>query len=50
MNKKTREEIVAKFVAVDGFPPSAICKSESICKALSDKGTLFKKIQTMLCN
>ena len=26
-NEKTREEIVAKLVAVDGFPPSAICLS-----------------------
>ena len=30
MNKKTREEIVTKLVAVDGFPPSAVCKSEFI--------------------
>ena len=27
MNKKTREVIVAKLVAVNGFPPSAVCKS-----------------------
>ena len=27
MNKKTREEIIAKLVTVDGFTPSAICKS-----------------------
>ena len=39
-NKKTREEIVAKLVAVDGFPPSAVCKSEFICQAFSDKGML----------
>ena len=40
MNKKTREEILAKLVAVDGFPPSAVCKSESTCQAISDKGML----------
>ena len=43
MNKKIREEIVAKLAAVDGFPPSAVCKSEFICQAFSDKGMLFKK-------
>ena len=43
MNKKTREEIVAKLVAVDGFPPSAVCKSEFICHAFSDKGMKLKK-------
>ena len=43
MNKKTREEIVAKLVDVDGFPPSAICKSEFICQAFSDKGMFFPK-------
>ena len=37
MNKKTREEIVDKLAAVDGFPPSAVCKSEFICQAFSDK-------------
>ena len=40
MNKNTREEVVAKRVAVDGFPPSAVCKSEFICQAFSDKGML----------
>ena len=45
MNKNTREEIVAKLVAVDGFHPSAVCKSESICQAFSDKGKLFQKYQ-----
>ena len=40
VNKKTIEEIVAKLVAVDGLPPSAGCKSEFICQALSDKGML----------
>ena len=44
MNKKTREEIVAKLAAVDGFPPSVVCKREFICPAYSDKGMLFKKI------
>ena len=43
MNKKTREEIVAKLVAVDGFPPSVVCKSEFICQTFSDKGMLFPK-------
>ena len=43
MNKKTREEIVAKLVAVDGFPPSVVCKSEFICQAFSDKNMLFPK-------
>ena len=38
MNKKTREEIVTNLVAVDGLPPSAVCKSELICQAFSDKG------------
>ena len=37
-NKKTREKIFAKLVAVDGFPPSAVCKSEFICQAFGDKG------------
>ena len=41
MNKKTREVIVSKLVAVDGFHPSAVCKSEYICQAFSDKGLLF---------
>ena len=51
MNKKTRVEIVAKLVAVDGFPPSAIIKSEFICQAISDKGMLFfKKIRIMSGN
>ena len=40
MNKKTIEEIVAKLVAVDGFPPSAVGKSEFICQAFSDEGML----------
>ena len=39
MNKKTREEIVA----VDGFLPCAVCKSEFICHAFGDKGMLFLK-------
>ena len=43
MNKKTREEIVAKLVAVDGFPPSVFCKSEFICQAFGDTGMLFQK-------
>ena len=41
MNKNTRDKIVAKLVAVDGFPPSSVCKSEFICHAFSDKGMLF---------
>ena len=49
-NKKTREEIVAKLVAVYGFPPSAVYKSEFIGQDFSDKGILLKKIRTMLCN
>ena len=43
MNKKTREEIVAKLVAVDGFPPNAVCKSKFICQVFSDK-CMSKKI------
>ena len=50
MNKKTREEIIAKHVAVDDIPPSAVSKSEFICQDFSDKGTLFHKIYIMLCN
>ena len=44
MNKKTREEIFAKLVAVDGFPPSAVSKGEFICQGFCDKGMLFSKI------
>ena len=40
MNKKTRDVIIAKLVAVYGFPPSAVWKSEFICQAFSDKGML----------
>ena len=36
MNRKTRDEIVAKIVAADGFPPCAVCKSEFICQTFSD--------------
>ena len=43
MNKKTRDEITARLVAVDGFPPSVVCKSEIICQAFSDRGMIFKK-------
>ena len=43
MNKKTREEIIAKLVAVDGFPPSAVSKSEFIRQVFSDTGMLFQK-------
>ena len=43
MNKKNREKIDDKLVAVDGFPPSAVCKSEFICQAFSDKGMFFPK-------
>ena len=43
MNKKTIEEIVAKLVDADGLPPSAVCKSEFIRQAFSDKGMLFQK-------
>ena len=50
MNKETREEIVAKLVAVDGFPPSVVCKNEFICQAISDKGMLFQKIKIIVCN
>ena len=50
MNKNTREEIVVELVAVDGFPPSAVCKGEFICQAFSDRVMLFKKIRIMLCN
>ena len=39
MNKKTRYEIVA----ADGFPPSAVCKSEFICQAFNDKGKVLQK-------
>ena len=46
INKKTREEIVAKLVAVDGFSPSAVCKREFICHAFSDKGMLNKKSES----
>ena len=41
MNKKTIDVIVDKRVAVDGFLPSAVCKSEFIRQAFSDKGMLF---------
>ena len=41
MIKKTPEEIVDKLVAVDGFSPSALCKSEFICQSFSDKGMFF---------
>ena len=44
MNRKTREEIVAKHVAVDGSPPSVVCNSEFICLAFSDN-IAFKKKQ-----
>ena len=40
VNKKTREEIDDKLVVADGFPPSAVCKSEFIVLAFSDKGML----------
>ena len=43
MDKKTREEIVDKLVAVYGFPPSAVCKSEFICLAFNDKNMLFSE-------
>ena len=43
MNKKTKEEIIAKLVAVDGLPLSAICKIELICQAFSYKGMLFQE-------
>ena len=43
MNKRIRVEIVARLFAVYGFPPSAVCKSEFICQAFSDKGMLFQK-------
>ena len=43
MNKKTREEIDAKLVDVDGFPPSAVCKSEFIRQTFSDKDMLSQK-------
>ena len=50
-NKKTREEIVAKLVAVDAFPPSAVCMSEFICQAFSDKSMPFQEIRIMyVCN
>ena len=45
MNEKTGEEVAAKLVAVDGFPPSAVCGRELICQVFSDKGMLFKKYQ-----
>ena len=50
MIKTNRKEIVAKLVAVDGLPPSSVCKSEFICQAFSDKGMLFQKIIIMSCN
>ena len=31
VKKKTREEIIAKLVTVDGFPPRTGCTSEFIC-------------------
>ena len=40
----TLEETVAKLVAVDNFPPSALSKSEFIRQALSDKGMPLPKI------
>ena len=43
MKKKTTEEMVAKFVAVDGFPPSNVSKGEFICQAFRDKGMLLPK-------
>ena len=39
MNRKNKK-IVAKLVAVDDFPPSAVCENEFICEAFSDKGML----------
>ena len=36
INIKFRGEIVAKLVAVGGFPPSAVSKSEFICQSFID--------------
>ena len=44
--KESREEILAKLAAADGFPINAICKSEFIGKALI-KVCYFQKIQRM---
>ena len=46
MKKNTREEMVAKLIALDGFPPSAVSKSEFIRQAFSDKGMLLPKNPT----
>ena len=46
MNKKTREEIVAKLFAVDDLTSSAVCKSEFICQAFSDRGMFAKKSES----
>ena len=43
INRKTREEIIARHVAVDGFPPTAVSKSEFICQVFSDGDMLFQK-------
>ena len=43
IEKKTRDEIIANLVVVDGFPTSVVCKSEFICQAFSDKGMPFNK-------
>ena len=46
MNKMNIEEIVAKLVAVDGFPPSVVCESEFICQAIGDKDYAHKKSES----
>lgn len=43
LKKDSKEEIIAKLVAVDGFPINAICKSEFIQQAFSEKGFLLPK-------
>ena len=50
MNKKTREEIVTKLVAVDGFPPSVVCNSEFICQAFSDNICFLQQNGITSCN
>ena len=49
IKKDTKEEMFAKLVAVDGFPPSAICKSEFIRQAFSDKSVFFFPKQFKSC-
>ena len=43
IRKDTREELVTKLAAVDGFSINAITKSESIRQSFSEKGFVLPK-------